>query len=140
MRGLILFAVLSCSVFAADLRQQLMDADTAFAKATAERGLDGWLSWFADDAQINARPAPIQGKEALRKHYSKMFSQPGFAIRWNPLFAEASKDGTLGYTFGQAEVESRNAKGEVQKSDARYVSVWKRQKDGSWKVVTDIGN
>ena len=54
--------------------------------------------------------------------------------------AEAAKDGSLGYTFGSSEVSFRNEKGEIQKRSGRYLTVWRRQPDGSWKVVSDIGS
>lgn len=140
MRSLILSLLLCLPLLAADYRQELLDADSAFDKTTAERGLDGWMSFFADDAQINARTDVVKGKAALRTYYSGMFARPAFSIRWKPLHAEASKDGTLGYTFGVAQISSRDDKGELKKSEGRYVSVWRREKDGSWKVVTDLGN
>jgi ketosteroid isomerase-like protein len=125
---------------AADWKSELMEADRAFSRATAERGLDGWMSWFAEDAQVNAAGGAVRGREALRAHYAKMFSQPGFSIRWAPYFAEASADGTLGYTLGTATIASRAADGTLKEQQGRYLTVWRRGRDGRWSVVTDLGN
>jgi ketosteroid isomerase-like protein len=131
---------LSAVVWASDPRAELLEADRAFDRDTAARGLDGWMSWFAEDAQINARTGVIKGKAALREHYSKSIGQPGFSLRWQPLYAEASKDGTLGYTFGKGESVTTKPDGTTEKRPANYLTVWRKQKDGSWKVATDIGN
>ncbi len=140
MRFLLLFSALSLPLLSADFRQQLLDADRAFARDTAARGLDGWMSWFADDAQVNHRTGLIKGKPALREHYGKAIGQPGVTVTWEPIYAEPSQDGTLGYTLGVAEWTTKTADGKVEKRPGRYVTVWRRMKDGTWKVVTDIGN
>jgi ketosteroid isomerase-like protein len=142
MRKLTMVAALvaAAAVQGADRRTELMDADRAFAKTTAERGLDGWMIWFADDAQLNAPAGPVRGKGALREHYAKMFAQPGFSIRWEPYFAEASADGTLGYTLGTATIATRGEDGNVKERQGRYLTVWRRGRDGRWQVATDLGN
>ncbi|HEY3442455.1 MAG TPA: DUF4440 domain-containing protein [Paludibaculum sp.] len=140
MRKLALAVLLGLPLVAADHRQALFDADKAFDQATAERGLDGWMSFFADDARINGRAGVLEGKAALRKHYSGMFAQKNFSIRWKPLYAEASQDGTLGYTLGTAEISSDDESGGRKKGTGRYLTVWRKEPDGSWKAVTDLGN
>lgn len=69
-----------------------------------------------------------------------MFAGKNFSIRWKPLSAEASHDGTLGYTFGEAEIASDDESGIRQKSTDRYPTVWRKWADGSWRTVTDLGN
>ena len=132
---LILYLLLSVAV-----DQSLMEADRAFDRDTAARGLDGWMSWFADDAQLNHRSGVIRGRSSLREHYGKSIGQPGFSLRWEPLYAEAARDGSLGYTFGKAEATTRKADGTVEKRPANYLTVWRRMPDGKWRVVTDLGN
>jgi len=140
MKKLILIAFLSLPALCADHRQELLDADRAFDGETAARGLDGWMAWFAPDARLNTAEGEIAGLAAVRKFYSGMFARREFSIRWQPFFAEASKDGTLGYTMGRAVISFREDSGEVRKRDGRYLTVWKRQPDGRWLAVTDMGN
>jgi len=139
MRIALFLLLLTLPSAAGDFEQSLLDADRAFDKVTLERGLDGWMSVFAEDARMNGRNGEIKGKAALREVYAKMFAQREFSIRWQPLHAESSKDGSLGYTYGQAQVSFRNDKGELQKRDSRYITVW-RKEPGGWKVITDLGN
>ncbi len=140
MKPLLAALFLCLPLCAGDLEDSLKAADRAFDKSTLERGLDGWMSWFADDAVLNTQQGVIHGRAAVRAYYSAMFARKEFSIRWQPLHAEASRDGTLGYTVGSAETSFRNEKGEVQSRSGRYLTVWRRQPDGSWKVVSDIGN
>ena len=119
--------------------QALLDADKAFDRDTAARGLEGWMGWFAEDAQIPGQTGMVQGPAALREVYSKMFAAKEFSIHWWPVHAELSADGTLGYTFGRAKVSWRDEKGALQTKDGRYTTVWRRQKDGSYKVIFDMG-
>jgi ketosteroid isomerase-like protein len=116
-----------------------MEADTGFDRDTAAHGLDGWMSWFAEDARIETNNDVLVGKAALRGFYSKMFAAREFHIHWWPVQADLSADGTLGFTFGRAEISWRDEKGEVQRRESRYTTLWRKQKDGTYKVVFDIG-
>jgi ketosteroid isomerase-like protein len=130
----------TATLAAADFSQEVLAADRAFDKATAERGLDGWMSFFAEDAQLNLPAGPLRGKAALREHYSRMFAQKDFSIRWAPYHAETSKDGTLGFTLGTATISWTDEKSQKVERKGRYLTVWRKTADGSWRAVTDIGN
>jgi ketosteroid isomerase-like protein len=54
--------------------------------------------------------------------------------------ADISASGDLGYTYGTFEFRSINKDGKPVIAHGKYTSIWKRQKDGSWKVVLDMGN
>ncbi|MGH8286688.1 MAG: DUF4440 domain-containing protein [Steroidobacteraceae bacterium] len=64
-----------------------------------------------------------------------MSSAPGFAIKWTPEKAVVGASGDVGYTTGTYEM---TAEGATERG--KYVTVWKKQSDGSWKVVEDIFN
>ena len=140
MKTLLLFTLLSFPALCADHRQELLDADRAFDRETAARGLDGWMSWFAPDAHLNTPQGEVRGEANVRQHYSAMFARQDFSIRWKPFFAESSKDGTMGYTMGTAVISFKDDNGELRKRDGHYLTIWRRQPDGRWKVVTDMGN
>lgn len=122
-------------------RKAIMQADLDFCAATKANRLDGWMSYFADDATGFPAGRPlIHGKDALRKHYSRMFEDPTFEIEWKPVQAEAAGSGDLGITIGTAEFRSKDKDGKPRSSPGKYLSVWKKQKDGSWKIIADLGN
>ena len=64
------------------------------------------------------------------------FSQvAGSPLSWEPLRAEIAASQDLGYTFGRYALRD----GETVKAYGVYVTVWKKQPDGSWKFVLDGG-
>ena len=141
MRILLLLITLSARALLAEHNPAdvLMEADKAFDRDTAARGLEGWMSWFTEDARIEGVQEVIVGKVALRDYYSKMFAEREFRIHWWPVSADMSGDGTLGYTFGRATISWRDEKGDVQKRESRYATLGRKQRDGGYKVVFDIG-
>ncbi len=114
--------------------KQLRDVDLAFAKATAERRLDGWMEYFAADAAVLHDGKTITGTESLRAYYEPIFADKDFNLSWTPTKAEASKDGTMGYTYGDYE-DKRGSK----TSRGMYLTIW-RKEAGKWKVIMDTGS
>jgi len=121
-------------------REALMRADREFAKATAERGLDGWVSFFTDDGvQFPNKKDVIQGKAAIRAQMTPLFSDADLRLEWEPARADASGD--LGWTIGHARLMHREPDGTWKvASKLKYLTVWHRQPDGTWKVAIDVGN
>jgi ketosteroid isomerase-like protein len=118
----------------------LVAADLAVAKATAERGLEGWLSWFAADARIFPPGEPvIEGIEAIKAYYRKTGFDPK-PLSWKPAYADLAASGDLGYTVGYASWPATDDKGQRVTRGSKYLTVWKKQADGSWKVAADMGN
>ena len=121
----------------ADTLRQL-EAD--FMKAAAERGSQGYMSYYAEDAvELPNGADMIQGKESIAKSMS-FLDQKDNHLTWTPIFADMAASGDLGYTFGTYEFRSKDKDGKPTVEYGKYASVWKRQKDGSWKVVMDMGN
>lgn len=140
MRIILLTLLVAATLAAADPKQELIDADRAFAKETSARGLDGWMSWFAENASLNTPKGHLRGRIALSEYYKGMFARPGFSLKWEPFHAEISADGTLGYTLGTSVATARDSDGREQEHSGRYVTIWRRQRNGAWKVETDLGN
>jgi ketosteroid isomerase-like protein len=119
----------------------LMAADRAFAQDTADRGLDGWVDAFAEDGVELPEGEPLaEGKEAVRAVMVRLLTDPTNKLRWEPDSASVSAAGDLGYTLGHAVVSKVGpAGGELVIAKLKYVTVWKRQLDGKWKVAVDVG-
>ncbi len=118
----------------------LIQADKDFAKAAAARGADGFLSFFAEDGTILPKNgAPLTGKAALADAFRDTWAQTGFSLEWTPLKAELAASGDLGYTYG-TYVRKRIVKDEPVTETGKYVTIWRKQKDGSWKVILDMGD
>lgn len=122
-------------------RASLLAADEEFAADTLENGLDGFLAHFAEGASIYPpNSPPIVGKRGIRDYYAKVFAKPGFRLTWSPSGAGVADSVDLGYTVGEFEVAARDEDGSQIRRTGKYCMVWKKQGDGSWKVILDIGN
>jgi ketosteroid isomerase-like protein len=113
--------------------QAMVESERAFAKISADSGMRlAFMTYLADEA-IVFRPEPVKGKE----RYVNSPEVPGMLI-WQPVFADVSRDGKLGYTTGPWEFRQEN-KDDSADAYGDYISVWKKQADLSWKVVVDVG-
>jgi len=123
------------------MRAELMDADRAFAAATARRGADGWASYFAAEGrQFHSRGVSI-GVDAIRRRMAPAFADTSRRLLWHPVSAVVAASGEVGYTIGRWESRSRGADGVwAATGTGNYVTIWSRQGDGSWKAAVDIGN
>lgn len=119
-------------------RAALLSADRAFNQATAERRMDGWVAFFAENGSMFRPGGLATGPAAIRERMGATFADTSFTLTWDPTQADASGD--LGYTVGRYESRRRDEQGKVLSGRGSYLTVWKRQADGTWKIVFDIGN
>jgi ketosteroid isomerase-like protein len=122
---------------AVDNRSALFSADEELSAVTASRGVEGYLSFLADNAALLTGDQPVLiGKKAIRQYAKDLFAAPGHSMVWTPLRAEVASSGDLGYTWGT--YESKSAQGKPASRHGKYSSIWKRQSGGEWQVVTTI--
>jgi len=122
-------------------REQLLDTDKEWAQAATTGDLERIVSYWTDDAVIYAPgEAPVAGKEAIRAYVGASLKIPGFAIRWTPTRAEVSASGDLGYTIGTNALTLPAAQGGSTTVEGRYVTVWRKERDGRWRCVIDSWN
>jgi ketosteroid isomerase-like protein len=118
----------------------LLAADREFDAQTAEHGVDGWVSYFAEHGSMHlSSGGTVVGHEAIRELMAPFFDDASNSLRWQPESAEILIPGLLGYTRGSYESRSRGDDGETVAAHGTYVSLWKKQDDGIWKVVFDTG-
>jgi uncharacterized protein (TIGR02246 family) len=118
----------------------LNQADRAFDAAVAKGGAKAWASFFAADGKMFRANATItEGRPAIEQLMTPFFAQPNTTLRWQPTFADIARSGELGYTTGESTTRGRDEQGRTVESKGRYVTIWKKQPDGSWKVALDIG-
>jgi ketosteroid isomerase-like protein len=133
----ILFIAFSCSSknYPAANPQAIMDADIAFSDMSKEKGMKAAFLQYIDEngVLLRQRNYPIVGNAAVE--YLKKQNDSGFILTWVPEAAELAKSGDLGYTYGLYTLVTQDTT-----MHGTYVSIWKKQKDGSWKFVLDTGN
>jgi ketosteroid isomerase-like protein len=117
------------------LRQ--LEAD--FMKAAVERGADGYMAYYAEDAvEVPNGADAIHGKANIAKSMG-FLNDKNNRLTWAPVDAGISSSGDLGWTSGTYEFRSVD-KDKPTVSHGKYTSIWKKQPDGSWKAVLDMGN
>jgi ketosteroid isomerase-like protein len=125
---------------APDEREAMLQADRDFDKATAEKGVDGWVSFFDESGMMFPDGRDIvKGRGAVRDLMAAAFARPGYSLRWKPAGVEVARSGDLGYTWGHAVIRAQDQQGKPVTRYSKYVTIWKKQADGSWKVAVDIG-
>jgi ketosteroid isomerase-like protein len=121
--------------------QQLIAADKAFAKETEQRGLEGWLSYYAEDAvRLELKSGNhTQGIEGIRAMDAPLFADQTVKLRWDPQTSGLYGSGDLGFTTGAYEVVKIDDTAEdTVLSKGRYLTIW-RQDGQQWKVILDTG-
>lgn len=115
-------------------RNALLARDRDWSQTTKD--MNKFISFFTADASFHPPGmATATGSSAIMDTFMKMSAAPGFAVKWAPTKAEVSAGGDVGYTVGTYEASMSGAT-----EKGKYVTVWKKQSDGTWKVVEDIFN
>ncbi len=143
MRKLLSILPLLCVLVASGLAQRnddrdanlrsLVEAERGFARASIDKGTRAaFIENLADDS-ILFRPRPVAGKKWMEEHKAT----PG-VLTWQPLFADVSSAGEMGYTTGPWEYREKSLEDQPV-AHGQFVTVWKRQTNGAWKVAVDLG-
>jgi ketosteroid isomerase-like protein len=116
-------------------------ADMDWANAAQSKQLDAWVAYYSDDAMVlPANEKLATGKEAIRKTIGDLLGAPGFSVKWQTAKVEVARSGDIGYSQGTYELTMNDPKGNPVTDYGKYVEVWKKQPDGSWKCAVDIFN
>ena len=122
-------------------RTSLIEADRAMLEAysTSDTPVDALMAQFSDDANVLAPDMPMaKGLEESRAVFAAMEAMPGYSLTWSPSAGDV--DGDLGYTVGAYHIELQGANENPLAIDGKYMTVWKRQSDRTWKVAVDMFN
>jgi len=111
---------------------EVVAAENRFADYASENGTRAAFIEFAASDGFVFGQKPENAKEVWQKR------QPNATLLvWRPAWADVSADGTLGYTTGPWAF-SRN-KTDAPTAWGEYFTIWKKQADGSWRFVLDLG-
>jgi uncharacterized protein (TIGR02246 family) len=119
----------------------IRDMETAWVKEFAAKDMDKIVAHYADDGMVLLANAPtMTGKDAIRAGLKDTIADPKFSLDLKTVKVDVSKD-DLAYSQGTYSVTFLDAKAKkVMAETGRYVEVYKKQPDGSWKVVEDINS
>lgn len=80
------------------------------------------------------------GQPAAKKIWATYFADSTFSISWKTDHAGASKSGEFGYTTGSYQDSFMGPDGVRVSEKGKYVCLWAKQADGSWKAIHDTWN
>lgn len=113
----------------------LILAERAFAQMGRDSGTHAaFLAHLADSAVL-FRPGPVVGPQWLRENPPQNRTA---VLVWEPRWADVSTAGDMGFTTGPYEVRLRGV-GDTAASRGHFVSVWRRDGTGPWRVILDAG-
>ena len=121
------------------LKVELIAADRGFSQSVERTGLGAWLAAFGPNGIMVSNGASHSGQDGIRREMLPLFADSLFTLTWDPNFSEVSEGGDLGYTIGTYKMTASGADG-LQNFRGSYLTVWRRNAEGAWKVEADIGS
>jgi ketosteroid isomerase-like protein len=119
----------------------LLAADAAWMKVYAAKDLDKSVGFFDSEGSMLPSNAPIAtGKDALTKSIGSAFATPDYTLSWHANKVGVARSGELGYTSGTYDFSMKDASGKIISDKGKYLTVWKKGADGTWKVLLDTYN
>ncbi len=114
---------------------EIIKTDEAFSVMSKQKGMKKAFIEYMDDEGILLRPGhpPIVGADAIE--YLSQSNDTAFTLTWKPSAAEVSSSADLGFTYGIYLLQLHDTS-----LSGTYVSIWKKQKDNTWKFILDTGN
>ena len=132
----ILLALAGCatpSLEQAAPAQRVHEAETAFAATMADRDLDAFAEFVADEAVFVQAGGTLRGRQAIVDGWRRFFDGPDAPFSWRPVLVEVLDSGRLALSTGPVYDASGNCTG-------TFTSIWRLEGDGRWRVIFDRGN
>ncbi len=122
-------------------RTALREADSRYTQLATAMDAEGVSGLYAVDATMYPPDgATVSGLDGVREFVAELLSVPGLTVSFRPLVIEVSRDGDMGYTINAVEITIPDEAGNPVTELGRDFHLWRKQQDGSWKVVVDIWN
>jgi ketosteroid isomerase-like protein len=105
----------------------------------AARDVDAIMRHYADDGTLTGPgDNPQSGGAAIRATVARMVGDPNFRLEFAQDRAEVARSGDLGFTRGHFTLTFSDPAGRPGTMRGTYLTVWRKQADGSWKAVEDM--
>lgn len=121
------------SVSIADLKQQVIDTERAFAQTMANRDFKAFSLFLSTEAIFFTRGKPHRGKQEIMNAWKERFERPEAPFSWEPESVEILDSGSLALSTGPV----RDSKGKIIST---FTSIWRLEEPGKWRVVFDKGS
>jgi|HubBroStandDraft_6_1064221.scaffolds.fasta_scaffold03786_4 uncharacterized protein (TIGR02246 family) len=110
--------------------------DSAWTKSAGDKNVDAFATYYATDGVLMAPgEAMLKGRDAIHAALAGMVKDPNFALTFTP--DQVTPKGDLAWEIGHYTITFSDKAGKPAPTSGKYVVVWARQADGSWKAVLD---
>lgn len=117
----------------ADHTASLAAAETAFAAHSVREDMRvAFLAAFAPDGML------VRNGWVVSNDWMRAQTAPPIVLDWRPQYVEVAASGELGLSTGPWRITSK-AKPETPPVHGQFVSIWRREGSGPWKVAVDLG-
>ena len=116
----------------ADLQEQVRQAERSFAKTMADRDHAAFASFLAEDTIFLGSRRALRGKAEVAAAWKGFFEGPAAPFAWEPARVEVQDSGALALSMGPVKDENG-------KQTGTFSSIWRRDKDGKWRIIFDNG-
>lgn len=137
-RGLMMFAVVAIFLSparaqdtAADLKQQVLDTEGAFAQTMSDRDFDAFRDFLSEEAVFFSGAEALRGKARVGEAWKGFFEGDDAPFSWSPDQVEVLDSGTLALSTGPVFDPEGNR-------IATFSSIWRLEGDG-WRIIFDKG-
>ncbi len=123
----------------AALKAELVQTEADFCAMARDQGIPAAFAHFIapDGVLFDADPQQYRGAAAVARRYGD--SRPSGILTWTPSFVDVAASGDLGYTWGRYEYRATGPDGQPRTATGYFLTIWKRQPDGTWRFVIDNG-
>jgi ketosteroid isomerase-like protein len=123
----------------AQARGAVRAADSAFSDLSYRMGTSfAFSNTIADDGVLFGSPQLLVGPKAVREWYEARGQAA--SLTWTPVYAAVAGSRDLAYTIGEYVSTGRGPSGAAVQRVGKYLTVWRRENNGTWRFVADGGN
>ncbi len=115
------------------IREQVITVERAFARSMADRSFEDFSSFVSEEAIFFSGPTPLRGKAQVIDWWKRYFTTESAPFSWEPDEVEVLASGTLALSSGPV----RDPDGKIF---ARYLSIWRLEAPGTWRIIFDKGS
>ena len=135
----------ACGRQASDARatdeEAIHRAEIDAVRALNAKDIEGYMATYPEGSTWLPPNGPtLSGPDAIRKVVSQLIVDPSLAFRVQPTTVEVSRAGDLAYLVGSYELTLSDPKGNPVTDRGKYVEVWRKYPDNTWKHVLAIWN
>ena len=116
---------------------EMADTERAFARRAQEVSVrQAFIEFFADEAVAFQSGQPASAQSEMKKRPLDA-RDPNLLFIWEPRYGDIAASGELGWLTGPVRSGRKDEPGKIRHGN--YASIWKRQADGRFKVMIDLG-